>query len=291
MLSACDQTEVEFQNNPTTPQTRSEYFVTGQEAIIKANKHYAETFGITTRAEKEVASTEYFKLSPNDNEVAQKYGFYIINYKDNKGFAMVSADTRRPAVFAISDTGTLNSLDTLSNIGLSWYMNKHLPILDKYFTTLYTMGLQDLITNETTITICNPLLKGILIQFGTYEPYNKYCFTPEGMQSIVGCAPLAVGTLCGYYQHPTKIGNLVLDWSTMLSNANHDSWAKLFLVIGKDYMDAEYTPDNASVYPADIPYAINSIGFQGASRKTFSLSLLSNELSSKNPVLLGGDSV
>lgn len=48
--------------------------------------------------------------------------FYVINFKDNKGFALISADSRTTALYACSDRGNLDIEDAISNTGFGDFM-------------------------------------------------------------------------------------------------------------------------------------------------------------------------
>lgn len=48
--------------------------------------------------------------------------FYIVNYDNNEGFALLSADKRLEAVFAIAEEGQMHLSDTISNKPLALYI-------------------------------------------------------------------------------------------------------------------------------------------------------------------------
>jgi len=48
--------------------------------------------------------------------------FHVINFDDNSGFAIVSADSRTTPVYAYSDEGNLNLEDAMENTGFSEFM-------------------------------------------------------------------------------------------------------------------------------------------------------------------------
>ena len=122
-LAAC---EKDYQS--VIEKTDLETVVQNNKVSLKQALLYAENSinGInpTTRsAERKVKSTEIYVAKPatrsaEDTEVS----FYLINYEDNKGFAMVSTDSRATPVYAYSDEGNLTPYDLENNPGLQIFM-------------------------------------------------------------------------------------------------------------------------------------------------------------------------
>ena len=115
-LAAC---EKDFQ--PTTEKVDLESVVESNKVSLKQALLHAENSinGInpTTRSTgRKVKSTEIYVAKPatrsaEDTEVS----FYLINYEDNEGFAMVSTDKRTTPVYAYSDEGNLTAEDLETN--------------------------------------------------------------------------------------------------------------------------------------------------------------------------------
>lgn len=63
-----------------------------------------------------------------DNDAETYNGYYLINYGDDGGFAILGADDRLPAVLAYSDEGHLSLEDVEGNEGLASFMNSLVSI-------------------------------------------------------------------------------------------------------------------------------------------------------------------
>lgn len=104
------------------------YFVSQDSAILlaeRAEKSLEKMKGSTAsrclndRKVKnvEIVGPDIKSRSAIDNGVNSS--LYIINYEDERGFAVVSSDKRLQPIYAVSDSGSLNIRDTLANKGLS----------------------------------------------------------------------------------------------------------------------------------------------------------------------------
>jgi hypothetical protein len=148
---------------------------------------------------------------------------------------MLSADRRRPAVLALSDEGSMHLSDTTYNDGLNWYINEALSsfgsTIVKPDTTIHSTYPNEPYTTTTTV-YSERLLTGFLSTFSQRYPYNIYCYTDSAEQAVVGCTPLAVGTVMGYYKWPESYESYTFDWTSMYSSSMNTMWARLFEILG-----------------------------------------------------------
>lgn len=196
--------------------------------------------GMNTRSQsRKVKSVE--TLNQSTRSASPESAFYIVNYENNEGFALLSADKRLEPVFAISEEGSMNLSDTIYNKSLAYYIRG----IENYAGAIPSDPNGKILLDSTKVDVPQDLvgvvsfpllgnenLGSILPLFHQRAPFNKYCFTNTGEQALVGCAPLAAGTLMAYYEWPEKYGDYVFDWAAMKKNQDHDSWAKLFSWIG-----------------------------------------------------------
>ena len=226
--------EKDFQSQ--TEKTELEIVVQNNKVSLKQALLYAENSvnGInpTTRStERKVKSTEIYVAKPatrstEDTEVS----FYLINYEDNEGFAMVSTDSRATPVYAYSDSGNLTPEDFETNPGLQIFLegsienyqieiasiddNDRLPIerpdstlgnllmpMVEYNGGTYYLGL----TTEDIVK--NPLLTTYWEQG---SPYGSNC--PGG---IAGCGPIAAAQIMAYHKHPAQHYGHTFNWDAM----------------------------------------------------------------------------
>ncbi len=262
------------------------------EALDLAGEEYARIFGQTrSNSDLKLKSFEIYK--PNHatrSEESEMHGFYILNFEDNAGFAIVSADTRRENIYAISEEGNIQLADTLTNEGLKWYLNESLTISGNFnpITPVDTASIANPFLPEIE-TYCKPLLSGFMSKFGQGYPFNKYCFTSDGRQAVVGCVPLAIGTVMGLDQLPQSFKGITFDWTAMKSDQNHDGWARLFEVIGRrENVNASYGVNSTGALSSLIPNALKNMGYKDADIAEFSSTIVNQQLSDNRTVLMGG---
>ncbi len=276
------------------PKVSDQYYIGLEEAMENADSLFSKFYGHRTRTEHKVTDVEFLG---NNTRTGQEdlNGFYIVNYENESGFAILSADRRREAVFALSDTGSLHLADTLKNTGLSWYLNQYAMQLEAIGNISIPVQPIDTITPPPTPgiemieTLCQPLLKDFFDKFHQSYPYNKYCFTLDGKQAVTGCVPLAIGTVMQYYKWPNAAYGHMFNWSSMYQNKDHDSWSRLFEILGRpENTDAYYGERSTGASPNNIVRTFTNMGYKNAIITVFNESIIVNQLKTKNPVLCGG---
>ena len=282
-------------------QVQDMYLLSKNSALENAEKMFSILNKKTTRSARPVATIDRFQTKQSytrgsSMELSNR-GFYIINYGNNDGFAIVSADKRDSHVYAISEEGHINLSDTLQNSGLNWYLNDAMPemsdlaIKNPIDTTTYKPIDIPWYYNET---LSEPLLKGFMSQFHQLSPYNKYCnsgapyyYSPR----YVGCGPLAVGTIMGYFKWPNAAEGTTFQWDQMHSNRYDDGWSRLFEIVGRQhYLNSDYSnPLSTGTSPANYIKAFRNMGYINQKLVNFSTTLVGNELKSNKPVLCRGN--
>lgn len=211
------------EENVTSQNNNVSYFISKDSAIAISNKAIAEIANKSkTRCVKEDWGLEIKDINlinisnkprTRANETNISTSLYIINYKDNKGFSIISSDKRLRPIYAVSDTGHIAITDTITNKSLTNFFNgvrydieesTKNPMLDPYAN------------NETVIyPQVSPLIWLAPGLWGQEEPYNTYCYTKDGKKALVGCAAVACGIIMSYYSWPSYIDGQRLNWHSM----------------------------------------------------------------------------
>jgi len=304
-LASCSMQEPEIPEEQKETVTVTENYISVQDALANAKRQFCILYGEKyTRFGECVESIETKGLCKSSRSEAPDslYGYYLVNYKDEQGFALLSADKRRRPVLALSNIGELHFSDTLHNEGINWYLNEALPQFD-YAAGIPTKPGGPIIQPDTTVHEINPwindhgkkvyseplLAKKGFPKFHQNSPYNKYCFTSYGNQAVVGCLPLAVGTVMGYYKWPNAYKTYSFNWSAMYSNFSHDSWSRLFERLGSsELLHSIYGESATASGDGWILYTFATMGYKSAKLKNFSCSDLNAELTDGNPVICLG---
>lgn len=274
-------------------------YISLDEALKNAENAFANMLGKERKTTRAGLSTEIFMPAKTRSSEESRYGFYVINYGNDEGFALLSADRRRSPVYALSESGSMHLSDSIENPGLSWYLNNHLPSLEAIGIHRPPTGLDSLIQQEDPYlrgvkeNYIKPMITEFRSKFHQKAPYNKYCFTRNNKIAYVGCGPLAMGTIVSFYKWPTVIESYTMDWTSMYQQQYHDSWARLFEILGRPkYLFANYGAIEESkgtgVSEYDFIKAFNNLGYIGAKKTDFNIGDLQSELNSNNPVFVYG---
>lgn len=213
--------------------------VTHNKVSLKQALLYAENSinGIktTTRgAERKVKSTEIYVAKPATRSAeGAEVSFYLINYEDNQGFAMVSTDSRATPVYAYSDEGSLTAEDFETNPFLKifiegsvenyqievannsiydpieWPDSSNRDVL-KYPIVEYKGGRY--YRGDVTENIDKPQLLTTYWEQGA--PYNKNC-----QNSLAGCGPIAAAQIMAYHKHPLQFNGHIYNWNAMTASS------------------------------------------------------------------------
>lgn len=157
--------------------------------------------------------------------------YYVVNYADNAGFAIVSANEEAPdgaRLIAVTESGSYTAGETTENEGFNMYME----LVER---SAVTYGIKDSLIiqpepisrNEEVVTYSpwsgvDPLLQVKWGQGKTswyddswtkheneYDPaypYNKYCFDSDTNSILcpAGCVAVAIAQIMSYHRKPSS---------------------------------------------------------------------------------------
>lgn len=236
--------------------------------------------------------------------------YYLFNFADGNGFAVVSADKRDSVdVFvaspegnipaeAWSDTGELSYLKSLVD-------NYHAGMVAKYAaspkkTVRKQVRRRDPYHNwegvKTTTVTCSvgPLL---LTRWTQDFPFN-YNTQPY----LLGCGPVAIGQIMAYHQSPLSVSvggqNYSFDWDSIatihtvldaLNNIpNLNKVSSLLASIGAQ-ANAQYGQTVTTIATNVVCDVFNHYGYSCSQYIGYSLPLLKSELLNNRPILMRGN--
>jgi hypothetical protein len=163
---------------------------------------------------------------------------YIMNFTNNEGFAIASADSRLEPVLCITDEGSFYIEDTIENPGLAMF----LAGLEGYIT-------ERVPRNDDIYEKPGPIDDGPSCNIGNWEivaqiqekmttrwdqnaPYNNNC--PINFWKLIntgiteryytGCVATALAQIMSYYQYPLTHGTFTYNWTEMLKLGSYPSY-------------------------------------------------------------------
>lgn len=128
---------------------------------------------------------------------------YVINYKDNNGFAVVSANKATEGLLAVTENGSYEeSMESNDNVGFSDFMKVAKSYVSLKIDTTKNMNFDEITqTKEQTDTIdMAKIAAKVTLQWGQGSIIGQYC--PNG---IAGCANVAMSQIMSYFCYPTSI--------------------------------------------------------------------------------------
>lgn len=299
LLASCQSNEPVL--NADRTDVESPHLIPLEKALENADNMFSIIGEGKTRANRKVKDVSMFMKGTRAENGDNLHGFYVVNYENDGGFALLSADDRRAdAVYAIAPEGSLELKDTIENKGLSWYLNAFLPNVP--------LGIPDtprpvnpggggdtvpmLDFSEQLYKLhSEPILNTFMSQFHQESPYNKYCFDKYGNQILAGCVTVCVGTVVGFKEFPSKIGGYTFNWASMKINRYHDSWARLFGVLGgQEYIAVE--PDgqgNTVAYTSSVLSTFKKLGYNEPTLISYNESKMIENLENGELLIMRGD--
>lgn len=176
------------------------------------------------------------------NETDSCCGLYIINFKDDAGFVVASADCRdETAIYISSSTGNITSdkfCDYYNGFGV---LKSLITDYQKYQIEQYYISPKDsekqnnpsrsfdyyTVTTIDTLQRVGPLMD---TQWHQDYPFNRY----QPNLYPMGCAPVAMGQIMNYYQHPESVivDNTHYNFNWTYLSAVHNHQDAIFSIVG-----------------------------------------------------------
>ena len=244
-LSSCS-SEIDMPDSASMQNENAAHDDKGIEAALRTADNFFSEIGEGTRAtQRKVESV--LPLYGNKTRAGEeaKPGIYLINYADNKGFAMVGASGNSDVIYAISEKGHLEPSDTLANPTLAAFFRgaeEHAALAAGDFGPVYPSDYVYVVTNQVV-----PMLNSNVGVWHEEAPFNKYSPVSNGVSAPVGNGVLALSSLLSYYEkdapypyaYSGREGNVNIDWSiindiTDESSAKVDQLALYFKILGNN---------------------------------------------------------
>lgn len=265
MLASCSNVVPEPQElTKQSPETDGTTHVTLEKALENAEALFSRMEGKNTRTDtrkRVVRSIQYLAEGGKTRAEGEDPLYYVVNYADDAGFAILGADTRLDKVYAFSDTGSLNLNDTTFNEGLREYIYG-LPLKPSYpkweiDTTLHQFR-TDIGQTENASYKIGPLLSSAVRKWRQEDPFNYYM--SEYFDQIenkikkmpAGCTAVACAQIMSFFKWPTNYYQFTFDWNQMdeLTTSNgiptYLGIPRLLLELGTSKnLDITYKPDGS----------------------------------------------
>lgn len=178
----------------------------------------------------------------SNNEHISDTLMYVVNYEDERGFAIVSRYNIFPELIAVTEAGHYNSDKTNEMpAAFNFYMDEIKSCMSQILTQVEPMGIPGIEPNplpdvpflprleekieQDTIWHKN-ILELVTVQWGQRFPYGDEC-----PNKVAGCSNTAVAMLLSYYEYPQRLTlnyispskNIDIDWQDLKRHKQTDS--------------------------------------------------------------------
>lgn len=226
------------------------YFISKAKAIDIAENFRQENFTLHSRSS-QIESIDFITPSYSTRSHNASSGYYIINYKDNSGFAIIASDSRLNEIQAISEDGNISIQDTTSNACLALFFERlnnrcysaygyepsnPRPPLD---TTIHIIDIPKRRTEKIA-----PMIETIPSTWGASAPFNQYCIE-ESNETFNENFPLestvvATAQIMSYHKWPKYIDGISLNWESFLESNSESTYRILAKLAGIPYYNTYY---------------------------------------------------
>ena len=222
---------------------------------------------------------------------------YIVNFKNNGGYMLVSASTNCRGVFAYVESGYMSPYDEINNPGFNVFLENAGRLMAYGETNPPdTSGIGNQFTedslppSERLYFVGNPLLT---TKWRQNSPFNDECPIVNNTHCKAGCAPVATAQVVAFHRYPdsyyghTYNWNEILDAFTPTSATGKSSAAHLVHDIGVKE-EADYGITATSVYPSKIRSCLLALGYWCSTLSDYSYSRCRQNFNRRRPVIING---
>ena len=137
---------------------------------------------------------------------------YVINFKNDNGYALMSTDKRTYPIYALIDEGNYSPYN--NNPGFDLFI-KMAKVYFKLTTQKDGLINQDQIINDNTEwVVTNKVGPKLQYKWDQLEPFNIYCpILNNGKHAAVGCTAVAAAMILAMNKKPSTINGYSLDWN------------------------------------------------------------------------------
>ncbi len=281
------------------------YSISGDEAsaiaLNMANKHAMFTRSEETVKIKDVYAWRGQEIWGNRQSTCSSSDsclpdtiMYIVNFEDNKGFALVAADKRIGDVIALIDAGHLTPDENIENPGFRIYLD----LLQSYCSRK---------TREKTVTTrtrsgesgygeweeIGRVNRFVLTGWYQTTPFNDQCPTINGQHCLAGCGAIAAAQIMAYHRMPLSHNDYYFLWDDIdptadvpSTSAGRESAATLVHKIGVQ-QDMNYGLNGSGTTFQCIVNSFEDMGYQyDISSTSYDIYDIIYELDNHYPILI-----
>lgn len=291
VLSCTDSDEIAVPDNVQPVNT---HYVTYEDALQKAIAFLSDDQPQTRSGSFKVKEHHEYTANRGFSALTRSYDyltdsidvrFHVINFENNAGFALVSADDRTTPIYAYSTKGNMNLEEGIENSGLSDFMN---GAIEHYIYEVGTASVNgpfpfipDPLDNDSMLLYPITYFNGqycytqysentqtvpalLTTEWNQCSPYNYFCpyiGNPNPgyeERAATGCVTIAMAQIMAYHRFP-----LFWNWDSILTSPSYNPGIH------------NNTTDSVALYildiaiAADVEWGINTFSNINKARNAF----------------------
>ena len=316
---------------PSADDARHSFYVTVDEAVATAKQFLGA--GDTRLRDLRLKNHTLYKALSGTRSEGEPIDvvFHVINFEDNQGYAIVSADSRATDVYAFSPTGNIDIDEAMENPGFQIFMNgatanyedevngfgnpyRDSMILNPYVppgggsgggsvpgggTIDVTLLMVTYLDGKGYYTDSSGWITdeniGPLLSTEWHQrlPYNYYCPVINDSIAVAGCVPIAIAQIMAYHKYPPVVNGDSIDWTLVESGAMGDSLHYAARVVREvgREANADYGTKVTTATNSEAKQALRAFGYSVSSYETYSDVRAKLYLGLQRPILARGDNV
>lgn len=236
---------------------------------------------------------------------------YLINYDNEEGYVLLSADQRTESLFAVSDEGNLNLNDTIDNPGLYIFLSNAVGLynqqieeseahlnqaLAKLDAQTVTQAMTRAGSNDREVggwvdeVMVAPLLK---TKWWQRYPFNYNAPYINGKQALAGCVAVATGQIMYHFRHPSSINwNLIDLYKPSPRNYDAEDYIAAWFRSMGDALSMNWGVEESGAYDSKVPVYLADMRYSSAGTlREYDFSLIKAALNAARPVYTSGSAI
>lgn len=292
-------------NRARTPEAAIAEAISAMDALEAANPTGAKS----NRRVADITAVRNTEYGAKGNELPDTM-MYIVNFADDMGYALVSADHRTSTIYALATEGSIDLSDDANeppalavfHANAGAYYQQEIQTFNKKLIKSDCIRDEDgnpvifpkvITTKQGAWEIMQNLEPMIPVRWGQDKPYNENApILSNGDHAAAGCVATAIAQVMAYHRYP-----LSYNWDA-LTQYPYGGWltpsakaeiAQLFRTIGDNvYMQ---WGSQSGAYITDAPIHFQKMGYtQTGNYQDYDLNKIRVSLSNNCPVIIGGSS-
>lgn len=247
--------------------------------------------------------------------------YYVVNFEDGAGFALVAADDRLgDRLLAVTEQGSYTAGERSGNDGFDLYVDMlelaaNIPIKDSVMMRDSTFRefdkefeIEDYYSAWHSKTAYVPVKwgQGKAPNYSSIYPYNKYCYNQDGALCPAGCAAVATAQIMAYHKKPGSYkvtfdgsnATKTIDWEALTACVGGlwyywpidmaDDVALLLREIGKQ-SNMTYDPKGSSADLQHSRFGFSAFGYDQNPGRKYTFEDVRTDLDAGRPLYMRGD--